>query len=188
MKYYLGSRTTVRTVTQKTYGMVVRSMAESKKKNRTLFDENLAADTIILKYGIQKESENQHGQSLWPDMRLYIVQKIRYDKIIKRFRPISKNPIRMSNGFITLNYAQDMCDKIHVYGMPEASHCDNVVNNKTTDVMYHYYEKQMGTECELYEKKLKAKHYGHHFLEEKKMYREWMENSNTLFFHAPEWL
>lgn len=162
-------------------------MSVSIEKRKPLFDPELLSNSVILKYGIQVKFENEQRLRWFPDMRLYIVQEDRYAKIFQRFKPINSDPVRMSSGFITINFAQDFCDDIHVYGMPESNVCELVKQGKKKDVLYHYYESSMGTECYLYNKKLNDKKWGHHFLKEKKMFRSWMKNSTKLHFHAPEW-
>ncbi|XP_070554340.1 alpha-N-acetylgalactosaminide alpha-2,6-sialyltransferase 5-like isoform X2 [Ptychodera flava] len=90
----------------------------------------------------------------------------------------------LSTGWFSIVLALKRCNRVKVYGMVEANHCE-----KTTarlDIPFHYYSMDNGYECMFYRKHEIGLKEGHRFFTEKYVFKKWARYFN-LTFHYPEW-
>ncbi|XP_033097066.1 uncharacterized protein LOC117101236 isoform X2 [Anneissia japonica] len=122
------------------------------------------------------------------DTEFYLLSgsKMRHaEQIFRSEIGISRREARtwLSTGWMTLLFAMDICEKIHVYGLVPENYCNNRINDSTP---YHYYESDGLLECDYYKASEEQLRYGHLFVTEKAVFGRWAVKHN-IAFHYPEW-
>ncbi|XP_072173057.1 alpha-N-acetylgalactosaminide alpha-2,6-sialyltransferase 3-like [Diadema setosum] len=88
-----------------------------------------------------------------------------------------------STGFVSMVFALDVCDSVHVYGLPNIDFC-KLHQNST--IPYHYYEPHGKTECEFQRSHEMRFSEGHKFSTERAMFARW-SMVYDIKFHYPSW-
>uniref|UniRef100_A0A4W3HU88 alpha-N-acetylneuraminyl-2,3-beta-galactosyl-1,3-N-acetylgalactosaminide6-alpha-sialyltransferase n=1 Tax=Callorhinchus milii TaxID=7868 RepID=A0A4W3HU88_CALMI len=188
----VGTRTTVRVVSHTSVPLLFQ-------KQQYFFGE--ANDTVYVIWGpyrnMRQDGKGIIYNMLWeivksyPHAKIYVTTEDRMnhcDRIFKR--ETGKDRVQsgsyLSTGWFTLVLAMDVCHKIHIYGMINATHCSLHRTEGYKRVPYHYYEAGSRDECTEYFLHENAPYGGHRFITEKSVFAKWAKQHNMTFSH-PMW-
>ncbi|XP_011681157.2 alpha-N-acetylgalactosaminide alpha-2,6-sialyltransferase 5-like [Strongylocentrotus purpuratus] len=124
----------------------------------------------------------------YPEVNFVFLTREKYEASEKRFKletGFSRNEVNtwFSTGFVSMMFALDVCDKVHVYGLSTSEFC---IHHPKSKVPYHYYEPEKMTECSFQKQNELGLARGHKFLTERAMFARW-SLIYDITFHYPSW-
>ncbi|XP_030852424.1 alpha-N-acetylgalactosaminide alpha-2,6-sialyltransferase 6 [Strongylocentrotus purpuratus] len=124
----------------------------------------------------------------YPEVNFVFLTREKYEASEKRFKletGFSRDEINtwFTTGFVSMMFALDVCDKVHVYGLSTSEFC---IHHPKSKVPYHYYEPENTTECAYINARELGLTKGHKFMTERAMFARW-SLIYDITFHYPSW-
>ncbi|XP_072173058.1 alpha-N-acetylgalactosaminide alpha-2,6-sialyltransferase 5-like [Diadema setosum] len=190
----VGSRTDIRIIGHRNLqrGLFTRW----KVRNEILIDESTRASYIVVPWLFEAEINMTTDRTFrvarrlkqrHPRAKFVFLTKEKHNESETRFlldtgmRRAELNTW-FSTGFVSMAFALDICQNVHVYGLPSSDYCSR---HNDSRVPYHYYEPMGRSECEVqgfHDKKVS----GHRFSVERAIFVRW-SLQNNIMFHYPSW-
>ncbi|XP_071491900.1 alpha-N-acetylgalactosaminide alpha-2,6-sialyltransferase 5-like [Diadema antillarum] len=189
----VGSRTDIRIISNRNIPRVFRSQ---KFRNEFLLDNATRASYIVVPWLYEAEINMKKDRTVriarglnkkYPIAKFVFLTKEKHNESETRFlldtgmRRAELNTW-FSTGFVSMAFALDICQRVHVYGLPSSDYCSR---HNDSRVPYHYYNPIGKGECR-YQGFHDRKVSGHRFSVERAIFARW-SLQNNIMFHYPSW-